>query len=200
MIDSFRQVLASSREEDVQQFLANNTSILLAAFGGQPGATVSECLPKFRFGSEFVSDFVIVTGHSYHYDIVLLELEPPTERPFTKAGRYARRTNGAIAQITDWLSWIYQHDDYFRSALAAQLTNKYGALQIKYPRGPMNYKIHQFVSAKIVIGRRNMLDERNDAHRGVLLQQTEKRIELVHYDRLLDIASAISSAQHTERS
>ena len=81
----FHDALNNSREEDVQQYLTSHCDVLLAAFGSH--WRVNECIPKFRFGTDYVSDFVIVTGQSYTYDIVLVELEPPTERPFTKEGK-----------------------------------------------------------------------------------------------------------------
>lgn len=128
---NFETVIESSKEEDVQSYLSKNRQILLAAFGNH--WMVNECIPKFRFGNEYVSDFVIVTGQSFSYDITLVELEPPTERPFTQAGKFAKRLNDAIGQVNDWFAWIHDNEDYFRKSLSRAMKNGYGARQIERP-------------------------------------------------------------------
>src|SRR5436305_691226 len=105
------EILKSSREEDAQEYLAGHPEILLSAFTLR--WRVRECIPKFRFGAEFVSDFVLVEGQSWRYHITLIELEPPTEKVYTRDGKFAKRLNGAIGQISDWLNWIDENESYF---------------------------------------------------------------------------------------
>ena len=193
----FEDVIQSSREEDVQSYLSDNQNILLAAFGD--GWAVNECIPKFRFGNEYVSDFVIVTGQSFSYDITLVELEPPTEQPFTKAGKFAKRLNDAIGQVNDWFAWIHENEDYFRKSLSKAMKNSYGARQIEKPHRnerlgfPDENRHRNFVSAKIVIGRREMLTEEDNKRRATIYSQTHKGIEILHFDRLIKLEDRINN-------
>ena len=193
---TFAEVVESPREEDVQQYLTENPHILLAAFGSH--WAVNECIPKFRFGTEYVSDFVIVTGQSFSYDITLIELEPPTERPFTKAGKFAKRLNNAIGQVNDWFAWIHENEDYFRKSLSKEMKDGYGASQITFPGGPggleRRSRHRDFICAKIVIGRREMLTEDDDKRRATILHQTQKGIEILPFDRLLELESRMHNS------
>ena len=191
-MSKFSDILNSPREEDVQQYLTNHSGVLLAAFGSN--WAVNECIPKFKFGNEYVSDFVIVTGQSFSYDIILIELEPPTEKPFTKSGKYAKRLNDAIGQVNDWFAWIHDNEDYFRSSLARKMKNFLGACQIKDHRH-LRKRHRQFLSAKIVIGRREMLTEEDDKRRATVYSQTNKGIEILPYDRLLEIEQALKNSE-----
>jgi len=183
--ENFSDVLASDREEDTQSFLAKHQQLLLAAFGDI--WTVNECIPKFRFGTEFISDFVIITGQSCRYEVTLIELEPPTAIPFTKQGKYARRLNDAMGQINDWLAWIHNNDSYFRSRISAAMQNEYGSKQISNPIVQSDL----FVSCKIIIGRRSNMSREDDIRRTTLFRQAHRQLEIVPYDRLLDRAVPI---------
>ncbi len=179
-MNNLSEILDDSREETVQKYLEKNPSLLLAAFGNR--WVVNECIPKFKFGNEFISDFVIVTGQSFSYDITLIELEPPTERIFTQNGKYAKRLNDSIGQINDWLSWINDNMDYFKQSLAKKINNYYGASQIN---GLHTRRL--FVSSKIIIGRRSMLTDEDNKRRATIYAQTNKTLEILPYDRLIEI-------------
>lgn len=99
----FERLLGQTREEAVHQYLSQNNQILIRAFF--PSGTFL-CLSKFRFATDFVSDFLLVKLWSMVTDIVLIELEPPHVRPFNRDGNYSRRLNGALQQITEWSAWI----------------------------------------------------------------------------------------------
>jgi hypothetical protein len=86
---SLRDVLAQAKnEEEIQKYITKNKMVLLKAFG------VSDwyyniVLPKFKFGDKFVSDYVVVCGQSYNYDIKLVELEPASTKMFLQKGDYS---------------------------------------------------------------------------------------------------------------
>lgn len=182
-------VLLSSREEDVQKYLASDLGLLLAAFGDR--WHVNECIPKFRFGNEFISDFVIVTGQSFRYKITLIELEPPTEPPFTKAGKYAKRLNDALGQVNDWLTWIHDNDAYFRASLAKAMKSEYGASEVDRP---MQFGDRLLVCTKIIIGRRAMMSLEDNKRRATISDQTKDAVEILPYDRLLEISRKMSDS------
>lgn len=188
-MDQFEKILMSEKEEDCQRFLTANKEILLSTFRKKV------CIPKFRFGNEFVSDFVLFDySLSLGHLVSLIELEPSTVRAFTKNGKYAKRLNDAIGQINDWFAWISENEDYFLrtliSAVDASLKDHAGSLlefEYEYARKSMWVRKSVFIDAKIILGRRAFLSEDDNKRRMAIYQSTNRTIEITHYDRLLDI-------------
>ena len=145
------ELLDSNREEILQQYLEQHKKILIAAFG-QPEWSYNLVLPKFKFGSDYISDFVVFRGQSYSYWIELIELEPPTSPIFTKQGGYAQRLNHAIKQVDEWSDWIKRNEPYFRDCLQKGLQKKYPSFN-----ETLDYTRRFIVRSKIVIGRRATL-------------------------------------------
>jgi hypothetical protein len=176
---AFCDALESSREEDVQRFLAAHDEILIGAFC--PNGT-HVCIPKLRLGNEYVTDFAIVQLFSTITQIVVVELEPPTMRPFNRDGSYARRLNGAVKQVSDWLAWRIANHDYFCESIIREVNERLPKIA-DVLRARIRY---QLVEAKIVIGRRPMLTETDNHRRAAFYLSTARAIEIVPYDRLLD--------------
>jgi ribosomal protein L17 len=185
-MDEFEKILMSEKEEDSQRFLTANKEILLSTFRKKV------CIPKFRFGNEFVSDFVLFDYYSSLGHIVsLIEIEPPTVRAFTKNGKYAKRLNDAIGQINDWFAWISENEDYFLRTLTSAidaLLKVHGdsLLEHELARHFMRERKKVFIDAKIILGRRAFLSEDDNKRRAAIYQSTNRTIEITHYDRLLD--------------
>ena len=178
------ELLDNSKEEILQQYLEQHKKILIAAFG-QPEWVYNFVLPKFKFGSDYISDFVVFTGQSYSYWIKLIELEPSTSQVFTKQGDYAQRLNHAIKQVDEWSDWIKRNEPYFRDCLQK-------ALQKEYPSfsETLDYTRRFIVSSKIVIGRRATLSVDDNKRRA---QEYEKsNLDIITYDRLVDIEQKIT--------
>ena len=181
------ELLDSSKEEILQQYLEQHKKILIAAFG-QPEWVYNFVLPKFKFGSDYISDFVVFTGQSYSYWIKLIELEPSTSQVFTKQGDYAQRLNHAIKQVDEWSDWIKRNEPYFRDCLQK-------ALQKEYPSfsETLDYTRRFIVSSKIVIGRRATLSVDDNKRRA---QEYEKsNLDIITYDRLVDIEQKITQTE-----
>ncbi len=100
---------AAQRERDLQEYLSKNPIILAQAVGGGHGRWV---IPQFRFGSNLVADFVVGERHSFGYEWLLVELESPKTKMFTKKGDPTTALTHAIRQIEDWRSWIRKNIDY----------------------------------------------------------------------------------------
>jgi len=181
------ELLDNSKEEILQQYLEQHKKILIAAFG-QPEWVYNFVLPKFKFGSDYISDFVVFTGQSYSYWIKLIELEPSTSQVFTKQGDYAQRLNHAIKQVDEWSDWIKRNETYFRDCLQK-------ALQKEYPSfsETLDYTRRFIVSSKIVIGRRATLSVDDNKRRA---QEYEKsNLDIITYDRLVDIEQKITQTE-----
>lgn len=190
--NDFATVLLSLDEEQVQRYLTSNSDVVLAAFGSQ--WAVNECIPKFQLGADYTSDFVVVTGQSFHYDIALIKLESPFDPPFLKDGKRGQRLNQALEQVNDWFSWLHENEDYFLRSLTKAMQDGYGASQISSPhrnRFRDNGRYRELISAKVVIGRRSMLTEEDNKRRATILDQTSRRIEILPYDRLLEIEARL---------
>lgn len=171
--------LMGEKEEIVQQYLEEHEKILIAALG-QPEWVYNIVLPKFKFGLEYVSDFVIVYGQSYSYWIQLLELESPTASIFTKQGEYARWLNHAIKQVNEWSDWIQRNESYFKECLQKALCKKDPSFQETF-----DYTRRFIIGSSIIIGRRENLSEEDNRRR---FQELEKRnLDIIPYDRLIDM-------------
>ena len=187
-----RDVILSSKEEDSQNYLKNNPEILLYAFANQ--WHVNELIPKFKFGADFVSDFVIVSGQSWYYDIFLIELEPPTTGPFNKDGTYSQRLNGAMKQINEWFDWIRINEDYFRKSLASRMSDHYGKGQIYSEYNKVRIRDHDrrfFVFSKIIIGCRHHQTIKDNQTRATIRSLSNQQLEIVPYDRLIEVEEKI---------
>lgn len=181
------ELLDNDREETLQQYLEQHKKILIAAFG-QPEWVYNLILPKFKFGSDYISDFVVFTGQSYSYWIKLIELEPSTSPIFTRQGDYAQRLNHAIKQVDEWSDWIKRNEPYFRDCLQKALRKKYPSFG-----ETLDYTRRFIVERKIVIGRRATLSPQDNNRR---FQEYEKsNLDIVTYDRLVDIERRIIQAE-----
>lgn len=171
--------LEDRREEAVQQFLAKHDDLLLKTFC--PVGTYI-CLPKLRFGTEYVSDFLIVQLWSTVTQIILIELEPPMVSPFTQSGTFARRLNGAIQQLNNWFAWVRENDTYFYDSILRCVRE---ASEDAWRT--LQYRIkYNSISGKIIIGRRSMISEADNNRRAAFFLASNRTIEIVPYDRLLD--------------
>jgi hypothetical protein len=133
----------AKREEDVQQFLQNEPMLLIQHLGGGHGRYV---IPKKKFGSEYVTDFVIGERHSGGMEWQAVELESPHALMFTKKGDPTAALNHAIKQIHDWRAWLVRNQAY-----AARLRTENGlGLTDVIPNLP----------GFILIGRRRVEDEK----------------------------------------
>lgn len=181
------ELLECEREESIQKYLEENPQILTATFG-MPEWAYNIVIPKFRFGSDYISDFVIITGQSYSYWIYLIELEPATEKIFNKNGNYAKRLNNAIKQVDEWGDWINRNENYFKESLLNSIKKIDCAFQETF-----DYTRRFIVIKKIIIGKRTMLTEEDNRRRAI--EYEKKGIEIVTYDRLVDSENKIKKMQ-----
>lgn len=178
-----RELLECNKEEPIQKYLENNPQILVAVFG-MPEWAYNIVIPKFQFGSDYSSDFVIITGQSYSYWIYLVELEPATEKLFTKNGDYARRLNHAIKQVDEWEDWINRNESYFKSSLLKAIKKIDSSFEETF-----DHTRRFIVSKNIIIGRRYMLTPDDNKRRAI--ERREKGIDIVTYDRLVECENKI---------
>ncbi len=99
----------SGKEEEVHQFLKNNSVII--------GLTsIIEPISKFKLGDDYVTDFVIKEIPDGY---VFIEIERPDMKLFKKATPPERTQefNHAIEQIENWRAWVGKNHSYISSKL-----------------------------------------------------------------------------------
>ncbi|MGO8929104.1 MAG: Shedu anti-phage system protein SduA domain-containing protein [Limisphaerales bacterium] len=187
-------------ERPVLAWLKKNPIVLTRAI--QFGRYVAA---EFPFGSDFRADFVVLGPYSGGFDVHFVELEPPKERLFTKAGNPARRLAGAVAQIDSWRSFI-EHD---RSAVIRDLAKFFRLRELVYkrrtlPRDHCGWPLYHpqlelHWTFKIIIGRRaDLVDEHIQKKASYRLHH---HIEIMTYDRLLEASGTIDNDRaHAQQS
>jgi len=100
---------STANEEALQKFLEQHRFILARASGWGPGFLM---VPKFKFGDEFVSDFVLGSWPQI-WEFTLVELEPKDVTAFNRDGTPSRRLSQALKQLAEWNDWITHNRAYF---------------------------------------------------------------------------------------
>ena len=170
MIEEFERVLADAVDErPLQRFFALAPMLLgpLALPGGSYW-----CLDRPRLGAEFVPDFLLASATSAGFGWTAIELESPTAKALTKAGRPARKLADALGQIRDWRMWLTDNVAYARQERGLE-------------------DIDGNCAAIVVIGRRRSLDPQHVKKYRAL---SRDGIAVMSYDRLHD--SMRNSSNH----
>jgi hypothetical protein len=169
----FRALLNSSPpERHIQSFLEENREIV-AAFLGVHSVFV---FPKPKLGSHYEADFGVAEWNSAGKFWKLIELEPPSIKPFRRDGRPSARLTHALEQIREWRRFIRVNLDYCqrsrdKNGLGFEdLTDRFWGV--------------------IVMGRRRDYDTEPEGWRPQLRE--ESQIDLMSYDRFLEWPAAIA--------
>jgi hypothetical protein len=80
--------------------------------------------PRITVNPDYVADFLILSADSGAWHTVLIELESPTARPFTKNGNSSKALAKELAQIEEWNIWIRKNEALFRDTLSSFLKLK----------------------------------------------------------------------------
>lgn len=87
-------------ERDIHRFLELNP-VVLDAYG-------ADIRSEVRLGKSYRMDLVIQYNESDRR-VLFVELEPPTQQLFTRAGRWDAKLTHAIQQVQDWMRWWREH-------------------------------------------------------------------------------------------
>lgn len=155
IITAFEELIISEpAEEECQRFLRDNPVLL--------SPIAHAVIPKVRLGSDFTTDFVIqLDKRSY----ILVELERPSHRLFTRDGNPTSELTHAQRQVEDWRQWVAENLHYARHSMPDILEPE----------------------CWVIIGRHSSLDETTIRS---LSRKNEElhRIRIKTYDDLLDTA------------
>src|SRR5206468_2737614 len=120
------------------------------------------------------TDFVIGTWRetTSRWEWVLVELERPRHRLFTKAGDPSSELTHALRQIADWRSWVQNNLHFARTLLP---------------------DIVPLCDVAVIIGRRAEV-KAEDQDRLEMLQLQTPGLRITTFDALLDACHAIDGA------
>ncbi|MDT7543025.1 MAG: hypothetical protein QOE33_2929 [Acidobacteriota bacterium] len=190
LVHRFQQILESpGSEEDIQQFLTQNQLILGKAFIHMVGFVI----PKFKFGTEYVSDFLIGRW-SQAWIFTLIELETKEAKIFNKDGTPARRLSQAIKQLAEWGQWIKSHESYFKERLQPHIESLISTFppESRYSRfaNVLRHDDHIRITYVAILGRRDDSFPDVQKRRAAFYELTGNNIEILSYDWLLDLIDA----------
>jgi hypothetical protein len=112
-------IKSDPKEEDVQQYLTENPSLL-----SQSAVSIR---PKVELGSEYITDFVI---ERVEQEYVLVEIERPSNMLFTRQGDPRSRLTHAQRQVEDWLDWVSDNKGYARRHILPDINEPEGMIII----------------------------------------------------------------------
>lgn len=181
-------------ERGISDFLKNRPQILywtLCRAGGHCRFMFRE----FPIGTAKVADYVIVNSYSGAWEVMFIELEPVDDQVFTKAGKPNKRLAQALKQVDDWVEYYDLNKQQIRSDLVRLSRNK-DILDYDSFEEPMNLSgdylsdPYSYIkdSYHIIIGRRNEL--RREDHKRKSTYSIRHQIEIMSYDRLVDVVRA----------
>ncbi len=148
------------REEEYLLFLKQHPVFL--------DSLAADVIPKQALGIEMVTDFVL---RRYDSKYILVEIEKPQDRLFTRSNDFTSDFTHALGQVLDFQQWVDSNGAYARVHMPG----------ISSPRG------------LLVIGRRKDLTEQNKSklHR---FSANSSTIDVVTFDDLLQNATSLYQA------
>lgn len=197
MYDEFKSLLERSEgESELQLFLAEHPEVLRRTF--YQGAAFPTVFPKFRLADEYVPDFAII-GHrsSWMWDVNLIEIEPAIlDRPlFNQKRQSTGRLRDAEGQVKDWQAWMSKYEDSVFVPRALKMLKERHA----WDKRPEFYHLpdgvtYQAITVwyRIVVGRRADFEGWGTEYQELTWRESALRVEIVPWDRLLDIVKQIA--------
>lgn len=198
---SLRACLSRAKSErPLQRWLEQNPLVLSASVEGL--AYPNHVVSQFKFGTDFVADFVAFGAFSGACCVHIIELEPPDAPLFTKAGVPAKRLNRALAQIAAWKAFVEKHREPVLRELAKVLKKRdlvwgKNASEPTDTTGMPLYDPDQWLiwEYHVVIGRRADLSKSDLGKKAAYF--TQAKVDVMTYDRLLDRATLLDgSSEH----
>lgn len=192
-----RALESSDGERAIHAFLKRNPQLLVTAFNY--GWNHIFLVPEFQLGTTLRADFVLFGGYSGGWSVRFIELEPVGARLYLKNGTPSKALRLAMTQISDWREYIRVNEAHLRFELSRVMVSKniyqvrhrtisrYLEKHMRDPQDSVEWHAH------IVIGRRKNLtaDEQRRRTRGHSFLDAE----IATYDRLIDIAEKLDSAE-----
>lgn len=185
-------ILDSGGERQIHQFLKRYPFLLQVAFARAWNANV--CVPEFRLGSDFRTDFLVLSADSGLWHASFVELKSPLAKLYGKKGNPLTALRTARKQLQDCGNWIKLNESYLRQAFSKILRDRkeaaqcssadrhtLGETEIIDPKTCIDFRYH------ILMGRRQALSDEERSRRANEFSFWGSP-EIATYDRLVEIA------------
>lgn len=90
-------------EPELQEFFENNPTII--------NLQIEKIFSKKSFGGEGFPDFIAILNDGTH---ILIEIEKPTDKMYTKKGHPSAKFSQAEQQVRDYLQWANEEKEFLR--------------------------------------------------------------------------------------
>jgi hypothetical protein len=166
-------------ERRLQEFLEQHTEFIPRQFVQHHGVANSLAISQLAFGRDLVSDFVLVSGSSDDWWIILVELELPSAQFFkNNHGAGQIKLNAAfqrgLDQISSWRAWLNNQ---------ANLNHLYEHELLPLVASHLHRKV--LVKYVLVTGRRSMY-EGSRQKQDLILAQERDDFAIMTWDSLVD--------------
>ncbi len=179
--NEFRELLDKNEKEEVyQKFLEKHTELIPTnTFLLNHGVHFSLIFSKMPIGSQFISDFFLISKSSAEWNYIFIELEKPSAKLFTKSGGRSQDLARGIKQIEDWNSYFLTSAN--KEAFKNQpIIHKITSFNPTLHENPCNFKYI------LVIGRRKELEDNNSFAQWRALNNNLKNSYIMTYDSLCE--------------
>jgi len=190
-------------EREIHEFLKKHNVLIVTAFNRAWNFYV--CVPEFKLGSEFRSDFLILSAHSGHWHAIFIELKDFKTRLYNKNGTPTKPFQKAQNQIKNWREWIRINEQYLRQSFSNILEKKKAPAIWPYPIE--NHTKGYSSGASEIIDMKSYIDfyYHSVIGRSATLTQEEREFrqkdttwggaEVATYDRLLTMAKRVDDVE-----
>ena len=192
-------VLETARgERQVHSYLKAHADLVLRAFNTAWNAKY--IVSEFKVGTDFRSDFLILSADSGSWHAIFIELESHRARLYHPNGRPTKTMQIAQRQVAEWSDHVRQFDTVLRAQFSKILERVgacsecsvagafgSGAEEIRDTRTYVDYRYH------VVVGRSKYLSPEEQRYRQQDCQYWGG-LPIATYDRLLHFARTTDAA------
>ena len=148
---------------------------------------MSDVYPKFKLGSEYECDFILVEYGSIRLKTTVIELKLPSAKLLTKSNIPTKDLSLALSQVNKYMNWIHKNQIYFHN----QLYNISKSITVFDRMREFINRTPNYINSIIVIGQRAQFSEEENLYRSDIYQTTHGGIEIIPYDRLIESENII---------
>ena len=96
----------STHEQDFQVFLENHTQLIPRYFLEHHGVDLNTVYLKVPFGTNYKSDFMLISKNSPNWTCIHIEIEDPRKKIFKNDDGLTADYNNARLQVKEWQVWL----------------------------------------------------------------------------------------------
>lgn len=111
-----RMLMTAKGERHIHAYLKNHSDLILRAFNCAWNS--KHIVSEFKVGTDFRSDFLILSADSGSWHAIFIELESHRARLYNPNGRATKALQVAQAQIAEWQDYVRRYENVLRHQFA----------------------------------------------------------------------------------